>query len=100
MHNFVPSVCALFWSAKQRYGVELSGSFGDEILVVSVLIEFSQSEFVSDLFVFLKFGESLFELGLSGFLNAIMEIAVLQHFFKFFFWNLECLAFRAFALCC
>ena len=87
MHHFVPSIKALFRTAKYRNSANLKRHFSIFFIWV-FLVELSENKAVSDLFVFLEFGKSLFELDFGSFFDAVVKITVLKHFFELFFWNL------------
>lgn len=52
------------------------------------------------MFVFLEFCEFLSKLDYGYFFDAVVKIAVLEHFFKLLFWDLQDLAFGTFAFGC
>ena len=99
MHHFIPTVKALFRTAEYRNSVYLKGHFSIVFICV-VLVELCEDKAVSDLFVFLEFRQSLSELNFGSFFDAVVKIAVLEHFFKLLFWDLQDLAFGTFAFGC
>lgn len=97
MHNFITAFSCFFGASKKGDLLTLVSPLCAVLnLLTFLLIKLCECKLVSNLFVFLKFFESLRKFNLGSFLDRFMEIAVLEHFLKSLSWDFKKLTFWTF----